>query len=120
MRRETLFAEGALARLGRVCEHFRRAAHADHHCGRQRRSGNGGRPSATRHHPHLAATAATTPSHMHPHHFTTAVTVALEHTRRNAPAELVHDVRRTTTVFVVVDAAVTAVVVPADSRMAKW
>ena len=52
-------------------------------------------------------------------HFTAAVTAALERTRRNAPAELVHDVGRNATVLVVVDAAVTAVVVPVDRRLTR-
>ena len=63
------------------------------------------------------------PRHHHPttlpHHFTTAATAALERTRSNAPAELVHDVGRTATVLVVVDAAVAAVVVPENGRLAK-
>lgn len=117
LRRETLWAGGALARLDRARERFRRASRADHHRGRRRRSGDGGRrrdapsPPSRCHCRHGTITRL--------HHFTAAVTAALERTRRNAPAELVHDVGRNATVLVVVDAAVTAVVVPVDRRLTR-
>ena len=88
-----------------------------YHRGRRRRSGDGGRrrdapsPPSRCHCRHGTITRL--------HHFTAAVTAALERTRRNAPAELVHDVGRNATVLVVVDAAVTAVVVPVDRRLTR-
>ena len=74
---------------------------------------------ATRYHRHRATTAATSPPHDITTSFTTAVAAALERTRSDAPGDLMHDVGRTATVLVVVDAAVTAVVVSADGHLAR-
>ena len=74
----------------------------------------------TCYHRHLAATAATSPSYYSttlPHHFTTAATAALERTRSNAPAELVHDVGRTATVS---SSSMPPLLLSSYLRMAVW